>query len=41
MLGFSDRPMSVFQGEVYTEARLPVPAAIRLGEHTIPIHITY
>jgi len=41
MLGFSDSPMSVYEGEVFIGGVIPVPADIGLGSHKIPIHITY
>jgi hypothetical protein len=41
MLGFADSPMSVYEGVVYIEGVIPIPADIALGSHKIPIHITY
>ncbi len=41
MLGFSDSPVSVYEGEVFIGGVIPVPADIGQGAHKIPIHITY
>ena len=41
MLGFSDSPMSVYEGEVFIGGAISIPEDIELGEHRIPIHITY
>lgn len=41
MLGFSDGPVSVYEGEIFIEGVIPIPANIRLGEYKIPLHITY
>lgn len=41
IFSFSITPVSVYEGEVYIGAVIPIPADIELGEHKIPIHITY
>lgn len=41
LLGFSDRPVSVYEGEVFIGGTISIPADIRLGEHKIPVHIAY
>ncbi len=41
LLGFSDSPVSVYEGEVFIRGVIPVSANIALGEYKIPIHITY
>jgi hypothetical protein len=41
MLGISDKPVSVYEGEVLIGGVIPVPEGLELGEHTIPIHLKY
>lgn len=41
LLGFSDMPVSVYEGEVYIGGVIPVPGDIGLGEYKIPLHISY
>ena len=41
LLGFSDKPVSVYEGEVLIGGVIHVPADTELGEHKIPIHISY
>jgi len=40
-LEFSERPVSVFEGEVFIGGVIPIPEDISLGEHTIPLRFTY
>jgi hypothetical protein len=41
LLGFSDKPLSVYEGEVYIGAVIPIAADTELGEYKIPVHIIY
>jgi len=40
-LGFSDTPVSVYEGEIIIAGAIQIPEDIGLGEHKIPIHINY
>jgi hypothetical protein len=40
-LEFSDKPVSVFEGEVFIVGVIPIPEDLSLGKHTIPLHFTY
>jgi hypothetical protein len=41
MLGFSDKPVSVYEGEIFIKGVIPIPADIDLGEYKIPLHLGY
>ena len=38
---FSERPISVFEGEIFIVGIIPVPEDLPLGWHTIPLRFTY
>lgn len=38
---FSERPISVFEGEIFIVGIIPVPEDLPLGRHTIPLRFTY
>jgi thiol:disulfide interchange protein DsbD len=38
---FSERPVSVFEGEIFIGGVIPIPQDISLGKHTIPLRFTY
>lgn len=40
-LEFSERPVSVFEGELLIGGVIPIPEDITLGKHTIPLQFTY
>ena len=40
-LEFSERPLSVFEGEFFIGGIIPIPKDIALGKHTIPLQFTY
>jgi hypothetical protein len=40
-LEFSERPVSVFEGEIFIRGVIPIPEDISLGKHTIPLMFTY
>ena len=40
-LEFSERPVSVFEGEIYIIGVIPIPEDISLGKHTITLMFTY
>ncbi len=40
-LEFSERPVSVFEGEILIGGVIPIPEDIALGKHTIPLQFTY
>lgn len=41
LLEFSDKPVSVFDGQIFIGGVVPIPEDIALGKHTIPLHFTY
>ena len=40
-LEFSERLVSVFEGEIFIGGVIPIPKDIALGKHTIPLRFTY
>ncbi len=40
-LEFSERPVSVFEGEIFIGGVIPIPEDIALGKNTIPLQFTY
>ena len=40
-LEFSERPVSVFEGEIFIIGIIPIPDGIPLGKHAIPLQFTY
>lgn len=38
---FSERPISVFEGEIFIVGIIHIPADLPLGKHTIPLRLTY
>lgn len=40
-LEFSERPVSVFEGEILIGGVIPIPEDIALGKHMIPLQFTY
>lgn len=40
-LEFSERPVSVFEGELLIGGVIPIPEDITLGKHAIPLQFTY
>jgi thiol:disulfide interchange protein DsbD len=40
-LEFSERPVSVFEGEIFIGGVIPIPEDIALGKHAIPLQFTY
>jgi len=39
-LEFSERPVSVFEGEILIGGVIPIPEDIALGKHTVPLQFT-
>ena len=40
-LEFSERPVSVFEGEIFIGGVIPIPEDVSLGKHKIPFQFTY
>jgi thiol:disulfide interchange protein DsbD len=40
-LEFSERPVSVFEGEIFIGGVIPIPEDISLGKYTLPLRFTY
>ncbi|MGB6340272.1 MAG: hypothetical protein WBF32_10895 [Candidatus Aminicenantaceae bacterium] len=41
LLEFSERPVSVFEGEIFIGGVIPIPEHIALGKYKIPLQFTY
>jgi thiol:disulfide interchange protein DsbD len=41
LLEFSERPLSVYEGEIFIGGVIPIPKDIALGKHNIPLRFTY